>query len=223
MWQRAGRCTSFPRSDVIWGVWLMPVGRPNLTVSVIVGIGLAAASPALADRVSTMSQRSQLFASQLSVLDGRAAQQYNDSDRLQPPRAEPLIGGGAGAAFTGPYDGPWLQVAKDMAARHNVPEDLFLRLVQQESGWNTGAVSPKGAIGLAQLMPGTADLLGVDPWDPEDNLEGGARYLRMQYDTFGTWPLALAAYNAGPQAVEDNGGIPPYAETENYVQVIWGN
>jgi soluble lytic murein transglycosylase-like protein len=59
--------------------------------------------------------------------------------------------------------------------------------------------------------------------DPEQNLEGGARYLRMQFNTFGTWPLALAAYNAGPGAVQEHGGVPPFAETENYVEVIWGS
>jgi soluble lytic murein transglycosylase-like protein len=104
-----------------------------------------------------------------------------------------------------------------------VPEDLFLRLVQQESGWNVAAVSTKGAMGLAQLMPGTARLLGVDPRDPAQNLEGGARYLKAQYNKFGNWPHALAAYNAGPGAVEKYNGIPPYAETRNYVRVIWGN
>jgi soluble lytic murein transglycosylase-like protein len=103
-----------------------------------------------------------------------------------------------------------------------VPEDLFLRLVQQESGWNAGAVSHKGATGLAQLMPGTAARLGVDPAVPEQNLEGGARYLRMMYDRFGSWRLALAAYNAGPGAVEQHGGIPPYTETKNYVKAILG-
>ena len=77
-------------------------------------------------------------------------------------------------------------------------------------------------MGLAQLMPDTARALGVDPTDPGQNLDGGARYLRRQYDTFGTWDLALAAYNAGPGAVEQYGGIPPYAETQNYVRVIWG-
>jgi soluble lytic murein transglycosylase-like protein len=185
-----------------------------LLVAVLAGPG-----PGAAETVSTMN-RSALFASQLSVLDGRAADQYNDSYRLQPPRAEPPAG--VSPAWTGRYDGPWLEVARDAARRHGVPEDLFLRLVQQESGWNTGAVSPKGALGLSQLMPGTAELLGVDPLDPEENLEGGARYLRMQYNLFGTWPLALAAYNAGPGAVEEHGGIPPFAETETYVQVIWG-
>jgi len=128
----------------------------------------------------------------------------------------------AGPAFRGRYNGPYLAIARDAARRHGVPEDLFLRLVQQESGWNTGAVSPKGAIGLAQLMPGTAQVLRVDPADPVQNLEGGARYLRQQYNTFGTWRLALAAYNAGPAAVQQHGGVPPYAETQNYVRVIWG-
>jgi soluble lytic murein transglycosylase-like protein len=180
---------------------------------------LGISAPVMAETVSTMN-RSALFASQLEVLDGRASEQYDDSFRLQPPRAEPPAG--VSPAWVGRYDGPWLAVARDVARQHGVPEDLFLRLVQQESGWNTGAVSPKGALGLAQLMPGTADLLGVDPFDPEQNLEGGARYLRMQYNAFGTWPLALAAYNAGPQAVEDHGGIPPFDETQNYVQVIWG-
>ena len=103
-----------------------------------------------------------------------------------------------------------------------MPEDLFLRLVQQESGWNAVAVSVKGATGLAQLMPGTAEKLGVDINDPEDNLDGGARYLRMMYDQFGSWKLALAAYNAGPGAVEEHDGVPPYAETENYVKAILG-
>ena len=94
--------------------------------------------------------------------------------------------------------------------------------MSRESGWNPGAVSPKGATGLAQLMPGTADLLGVDINDPVENLNGGARYLRMMYDRFGSWRLALAAYNAGPMAVEANDGIPPYDETVEYVKAILG-
>jgi soluble lytic murein transglycosylase-like protein len=114
-------------------------------------------------------------------------------------------------------------MAKAAARQHGVPEDLFLRLVQQESGFNPGARSHKGAIGLAQLMPGTARLLRVDPHDPRQNLEGGARYLRMMYGKFGTWRLALAAYNAGPEAVEKHSGVPPYSETRNYVRVIWGS
>ena len=181
--------------------------------------GLLFAGAAQADQVSAMN-RMALFQSQLDVLDGRAAEQYNDSIRLQPPSAEvPAIT----PAFTGRYTGPYLQTARDAARRYGVPEDLFLRLVQQESGWNTGALSPKGAIGLAQLMPGTAARLGVVATDPDENLDGGARYLRQQYDTFGTWQLALAAYNAGPGAVQQYAGIPPYVETQNYVLAIWGS
>jgi len=72
-------------------------------------------------------------------------------------------------------------------------------------------------------MPATARRLVVDPKNPRQNLEGGARYLRRQYDRFGSWRLALAAYNAGPEAVEQHGGVPPYKETRNYVRSIWGS
>jgi soluble lytic murein transglycosylase-like protein len=124
--------------------------------------------------------------------------------------------------YRGSYRGTYLAVAQAAARRYDIPDDLFLRLVQQESGWNPHARSPKGATGLAQLMPGTARALGVDINDPAENLDGGARYLRAMYDKFGSWRLALAAYNAGPGAVEQYGGIPPYAETKNYVIAILG-
>lgn len=114
-------------------------------------------------------------------------------------------------------------MARAAARRNGVPGDLFLRLVQQERGWNAQARSVKGAMGLAHLMPGTVRLLGVNPSDPAQNLEGGARYLRTQYETFGSWRLALAAYNAGSGAVQKYNGVPPYKETRNYVRIIWGN
>lgn len=163
--------------------------------------------------------RSGLLQSQTSVLDGRAAQQYENSVRLLPPRAEGVT---IMPVYQGGYSGPYLRLAQAAATKHGIPPDLFLRLVEQESGWNPNAVSIKGALGLAQLMPATARGLGVDPRDPADNLEGGARYLRTQFEAFGSWPLALAAYNAGPGAVQRYGGVPPFAETKNYVQVIWG-
>ena len=173
-----------------------------------------------ADSVST-SSRMALFQSQTAILDGRASEQYSNSIRLQPEEFRvPTING---PEFLGSYSGPYLQMARAAANRYGIPSGLFLRLVQQESGWNPGAVSPKGAIGLAQLMPQTARLLGVDPHDPAENLEGGARYLRQQSDRFGNWRLALAAYTAGPEAVERHGGIPPYRETRNYVRVIYGS
>lgn len=164
--------------------------------------------------------RTNLFKSQTKLLDGRLATQYEFSERLKPKTEKtddtPAV------RYRGNYKGEYLDVAKAAARKHGVPEELFLRLVQQESGWNPGAVSVKGATGLAQLMPGTAALLGVDMHSPAQNLEGGARYLRMMYDKFGTWKLALAAYNAGPAAVEKHDGIPPYQETQNYVVAILG-
>ena len=94
-------------------------------------------------------------------------------------------------------------------------------VVQVESGYNQRARSNKGAIGLMQLMPGTAsDLAVADPWDAEQNLRGGTSYLRQMLDRFGDLELALAAYNAGPEAVARFGGIPPYEETRNYVRRI---
>ncbi|MFC3143795.1 lytic transglycosylase domain-containing protein [Psychromarinibacter halotolerans] len=161
-----------------------------------------------------------LFSSQTSVLDNRAATQYKSSVRFQPKTYEDTT---PAPAFTGKYKGPYLDMARAAARRHGIPEDLFLRLVQQESGWNPSIESHKGAYGLAQLMPATARTLGVDHTDPVQNLDGGARYLKMQYDRFGSWRLALAAYNAGPEAVEKYDGVPPYAETTNYVKVIWGH
>ena len=189
--------------------------------------GLAAALAAMgtlaaADTLST-SNRAALFRSQTDVLDNRAASQYADSIRLQPPRVEVPTAFG-GPRFSGSYSGPYLQMARDAARRNGIPEDLFLRLVQQESAWNPRAVSRAGAQGLAQLMPGTARYLGVrNVWDPYQNLDGGARYLREQYETFRSWRLALAAYNAGPEAVRRHGGIPPFRETRNYVRVILGS
>lgn len=113
-------------------------------------------------------------------------------------------------------------LARQKAAEYGIPEDLFLGLLQQESGFNPGTISPAGAIGLGQLMPGTARDLGVDPYDPAQNLDGAARYLRAQLDRFGSPELALAAYNAGPGAVERYGAIPPYDETQKYVAAILG-
>lgn len=182
---------------------------------------LVAPVAAQADVLSSKN-RAHLFGSQTSVLDSRAAQQYRNSVRLQPPRAEVPTKLGDAPAFEGRYRGEWLAVAQEAARRHGIPENIFLRLVQQESNWNPRAVSHKGARGLAQLMPGTARLLGVDPDDPHQNLDGGARYLAEQYRAFRDWRLALAAYNAGPQAVRRHGGVPPYTETKTYVQVILG-
>ena len=113
--------------------------------------------------------------------------------------------------------------ATDAATRYGIPPELFLRQIGAESSWDPDAVSPAGARGLTQLMPGTASDLGVDPNDPIQNLDGGARYLKQQYDKFGDWGLALSAFNAGPGNVQKYGGIPPFEETQNYVRKILGD
>ena len=120
-------------------------------------------------------------------------------------------------------ENPFRAEAERLAEKYGIPTGVFVSLVNQESRFNPEARSRKGAIGLTQLMPGTAKDLGVDPTDPLQNLEGGARYLRQQIDRFGSLPLALAAYNAGPGNVRKHGGIPPFKETQNYVaQVLKG-
>lgn len=112
---------------------------------------------------------------------------------------------------------------QELAARFDLSPALIEALVWQESRWREGAVSHAGARGLAQLMPGTARYLGVNPDDPFANLEGGARYLREQLDRFdGDLERALAAYNAGPGRVERAGGIPRIRETQLYVAAILG-
>lgn len=190
---------------------------------VVFALSLGLAVPAAwGDTLFSSSSGRAVFLQQTRLLDDRAAQQYANSVRLQP---NPVIIPGAGGvpAYDGRYRGEYLQMAREAARRHGIPEDLFLRLVQRESGWKADAESHKGAIGLAQLMPETAARLGVDPADPRQNLEGGARYLRQQYDRFHNWRLALAAYNAGPEAVERHSGVPPYAETQAYVKAILGS
>jgi len=115
----------------------------------------------------------------------------------------------------------WRERIAELAAKYDISPTLLEAVVWQESRWNASAVSPAGARGLAQLMPGTARMMGVDPDDPHANLEGGARYLRMQLDTFGgDLEKALAAYNAGPGRVQSAGGIPAIRETRNYVAAI---
>jgi len=117
---------------------------------------------------------------------------------------------------------PFAAEIEAAAAKHGVDPALLKALIRQESNFNPNAVSPAGASGLTQLMPGTAASLGVtDPTDPAQAIEGGAKYLRQQLDRFGgDVEKALAAYNAGPGAVAKFGGVPPYAETQAYVKKV---
>jgi soluble lytic murein transglycosylase-like protein len=124
-----------------------------------------------------------------------------------------------------PADVPYGAEITAAAKKYGVDPALLAGLVKQESGFNPNAGSPAGARGLTQLMPSTAAGLGVtNVLDPVQSLEGGAKYLRAQLDAFGgDVTRALAAYNAGPGAVKRYGGVPPYAETQNYVRAVQAN
>ena len=110
---------------------------------------------------------------------------------------------------------------KAASQKYALSPQVLEAVIDAESGYNPKALSCKGAQGLMQLMPQTAWQLGVsNPYDPEQNIDAGARYLKLMLDKFGALELALAAYNAGPGAVERYGGIPPYQETKEYVKKI---
>ncbi len=120
----------------------------------------------------------------------------------------------------GTSSGPVGSMLADAARAYGLHPGLLEAVAWQESRGRMNAVSPKGALGVMQLMPGTAAELGVRPTDLAENIRGGALYLRRQIDRFGSVPLALAAYNAGPGAVMRYRGIPPYRETQDYVAKI---
>lgn len=208
----------------------MPIisrARAALCAALIMALAVPAGAEGLRLSGSSTKSRADQFARQTRLMDSRLASQYQQSARLQPGGGNRSIvdiqlSNTAIPAYRGKRS-DFIPHARAAARKYGVPEDLFLRLVQQESGWNPRARSHKGATGLAQLMPGTAAKLGVNPHDPVQNLHGGARYLRMMYNEFGNWKLALAAYNAGPGAVAKYGGVPPYRETRNYVRIISGS
>lgn len=113
------------------------------------------------------------------------------------------------------------ELVETSAKTHGVDPKLVHAVIKAESNYDPTAVSPKGAIGLMQLMPGTAERFGVDPWQPAQNIDGGVRYLKWLLEQFGDISLALAGYNAGEGAVMKYGRtIPPYRETQNYVDKV---
>lgn len=116
----------------------------------------------------------------------------------------------------------YVDYAIEQAQAAGISPEIFVRQIQQESGFDPRSLSPAGAAGIAQFMPATAAGLGVDPWGPYASLEAAAKLMRSYLDRYGTYELALAAYNAGGGAVEKYGGIPPYQETRNYVAAILG-
>lgn len=116
-----------------------------------------------------------------------------------------------------------VQAARDAAARYGIDPDIYVRQINQESGFNPHAVSPAGAQGIAQFMPATARGIGLtDPFDPLASLDAGAKHMSALLRNLGSYQLALAGYNAGAGNVKKYGGIPPFKETQNYVKAILG-
>ena len=127
----------------------------------------------------------------------------------------------AAPAATSGMDAGYYTAIRAAAAKYNIDPALVSAVAEVESGFHQDAVSKSGAVGIMQLMPDTASTLGVNPYDAEQNIEGGAHYLSQLLESFGgDTRKAVAAYNAGPQAVRDYGGVPPYGETEAYVDSV---
>ena len=135
-------------------------------------------------------------------------------------RAESASAAAAPASAAALSGVPYADLFTRAGSRHGVDPALLAAVAQQESGFNASAVSPAGAQGLMQFMPATARGLGVDPFDPASAVDGAARYLADLTEQFGSTELGLAASNAGPGTVRRYGGIPPYAETQNYVRSV---
>jgi soluble lytic murein transglycosylase-like protein len=152
-----------------------------------------------------------------------ALQAATSSDAASANAVGPGVVGTAGAGTSG--ESEYESLIAQAAARNGVDPAILHGLIEQESGFNPSATSSAGAAGLTQLMPGTASSLGVaNPLDPAESIEGGARYLGQLMGQFGgNAEDALAAYNAGPGAVQQYGGVPPYSETQSYVSKVLAN
>jgi soluble lytic murein transglycosylase-like protein len=182
----------------------------------LMGIGPTAAPVQTPAQAQTASTGSTDFAARLAAVGTPGA---TGATGATTGTAATGAAGSANAAGTG-ANTPYAAEIDAAAKKYNVDPALLRGLIRQESNFNPNAGSPAGARGLTQLMPGTAAALGVDPSVPAQAIEGGAKYLRQQLDKFGKPELALAAYNAGPGAVSRYGGVPPYAETQNYVRKV---
>jgi soluble lytic murein transglycosylase-like protein len=186
------------------------------------------ASPSLAATTATSAAQPQGgnadFASALqaaTTADSAATSAPSVGTQSLPVSYQSGLQGSASGAEGGEYEA----LIDNAAARYGLDPAVLHGLIEQESGFDPSATSGAGAMGLTQLMPGTASSLGVaNPLDPAESIEGGARYLSEMMAQFGgNTADALAAYNAGPGAVQQYGGVPPYAETQSYVTKVLGS
>lgn len=225
----SGAVTATTILDRAGGLPRQRYGWPLVACTVLLAMP---ARPAHADIVvlssgRTLSVKAHRFDGEQVVLTlragGEVACERSLIERIEPdevPYPEDVTGGDGTAQPIGPLTGPFRDLISAAAERHNLAPRLLESVIRVESNFWHRARSRKGAMGLMQLMPGTARQYAVgDPYDPAANIEAGARHLRGLLDRFDL-PLALAAYNAGEAAVRRHNGVPPYRETRQYVARI---
>lgn len=188
---------------------ILGFGQPAHHVAIYLGNNMMIAAPQPGENVKIQS----VYETPASI---RRIVSGNDVTAAASAGSSAAGGVGTGTAGVAQYSPIFAQ----NESRYQLPKGMLAAVAETESGGNAKAVSPAGAQGLMQLMPGTARGLGVNPWVPAQAVQGSAQLLSKYLHTFGSVPLALAAYNAGPGAVEQYGGVPPYIETQNYVRKI---
>lgn len=198
---------------------LVAFGSPVDHIGIYVGDGKMIQAPHTGDVVRISDIKRPITAIRRVIPDDAAsASGINATSLAAATGRATTTGGSTGIAGAEPYE----QLFQAAGAKYGLNPRLLAAVAKAESNFDPSARSGAGAVGLMQFMPATAAGMGIDPTDPAQAIDGAAKYLRTQLDRFGSVDLALAAYNAGPGAVQRAGGIPPYAETRNYVTKILG-
>lgn len=187
------------------------------TIIVATGIWLLLSVPSHAQIASYVDDHGKVI-----YINGDSPNRRSGSTISSPPASRATSATESSPQAVGPSDDRLDRIVQAAAARHQLDPALVKAVISTESGWNPHAISRKGAVGLMQLIPETAQRFGVgNSFDPVQNVEGGTMYLKSLLDRYnGDLSKSLAAYNAGERAVDSSGGIPAYPETQRYVQKV---